>query len=66
MEMILLDPPGLYCIARQQALDIGAHSLVDELEESGGRRIKTIVEVEDPVADVGEARVHGSSRGLSD
>ena len=45
-------------IAAEQALDIGAHALVDQREQAGRRGIEAIVEVEDPVADVGEARVH--------
>ena len=31
----------------------------DQREQAGRSRIKAIIEVEDPVADVGEARVHG-------
>ena len=59
VEMRLLDPLRLDRVAVEQPLDIGAHALVDQLEQPGRGRIKAIVEVEDPVADVGEARVHG-------
>ena len=59
MEMLLLHPPRLYGIAFQQALDVGAHALVDQREQAGRCRVQAIVEVEDPVADVAELRVHG-------
>ena len=39
----------------EQPLDIGGHALVDQLEQAGRCRVEAIVEVEDPVADVGEA-----------
>ena len=54
MEMRLLDAPRLGAVARQQALDIGAHALVDQVEQPGRRRVQAIVEIEDPVGDVGE------------
>ena len=60
VEMRLLDPPRLDRIAAEQALDIGAHALVDQLEQAGRCRIEAIVEIEDPVADMGEG---GSMRG---
>ena len=53
-----LDALGLGRIAIEQPLDIGPHPLVDQREQAGRRRVQAIVEVEDPVADVGEARVH--------
>ena len=55
-EMLLLHPSGLDRIAGQEALDVGAHSLVDQFEQPGGRRIEAIVEVEDPVMDVAEVK----------
>jgi hypothetical protein len=58
MKMRLLDPFRLDGVAIQQPLDIGAHALVDQREQTGRSRVQAIVEVENPVADVGEARVH--------
>jgi hypothetical protein len=59
MEMRLLDALCLDGIAVHQPLDIGPHALVDQREQPSGSRVQAIVEIEDPVADVGEARVHG-------
>ena len=63
VEMRLLHSLGLDRIAAQQPLDVGAHSLVDQLEQAGRCRIEAIVEIEDPVGDMaeqgGEARIHG-------
>ena len=60
VEMRLLDALRLLGIAVEQALDVGAHALVDQLEQPGRRRIEAIVEIENPVANVGEARVHAA------
>src|SRR4030095_12086777 len=48
-------------IATEQALNVGSHSLVDQREQPGRRRIKAIVEIEDPIADMSKARVHAAS-----
>jgi hypothetical protein len=58
MEMGLLDALGFVRTASEQALDIGAHPLIDQRKQSRRRRVKAIVEIEDPISDVGEARVH--------
>ena len=58
VEVHLLDPPRLGRVHAKQALDVRGHPLVDQVEQPASRRIETIVEVEDPVADVGKARVH--------
>ncbi len=60
VKMHLLHPAGLGRIDLQQPFDIGGHPLVDQFEQPVSSRIQAIVEVEDPIADVGEARVHGS------
>ena len=65
VEMRFLDALGLVRVAAEQPGDIGAHALVDQREQAGRRRIQAIVEVEDPVADMGEARVHGLGRRLA-
>ena len=63
VEMGLLDALRFDKVDVHQALDIGAHALVDQREQTRRRRIKAIVEVEDPVADMGEARVqHAGTR----
>ena len=49
----------------EQALDIGGHALVDQLEQPAAGRVQAIVEIENPVADMGEARVHERSRRLA-
>jgi hypothetical protein len=59
MEMSLLDAFRFGLVAIHQPLDIGAHALVDQREQAGRGRIEAIVEIEDPVADMCEARVHG-------
>ena len=62
VEVAFLNSPRLDRIAAEQALDIPAHALVDQLEQLARGRIEAIVEVEDPVADVGEAGIHGVAR----
>ena len=42
----------------QKALDIGAHALVDEVEQPSRSRVQAIVEIEDPVTDMGEDAIH--------
>ena len=54
VEMRLLDAPRLDPVARQQAFDVGAHALVDQVEQAGRRRVEAIVEIKDPVANVRE------------
>jgi len=58
VEMHFLDPPRLLRVDPQQPLDIGAHAFVDEVEQPARRRVQAVVEVENPIADMGEARVH--------
>ena len=58
VKMFFLDRFGSDRIAAEKTLDVAAHALVDQREKPGRRGIEAIVEVEDPVADVGEARVH--------
>ena len=58
VEMRLLDTLGFGCVAVEQALDVCAHALIDQREQARRSRVKAIVEVENPVADVGEASVH--------
>ena len=62
VEVHLLDPPRLGRVHAEQPLDVRGHALVDQLEQLASSRIEAIVEVEDPVADVGEARVHERPR----
>jgi hypothetical protein len=54
VEMILLHAVRFCRVAFEQALDVRGHALVDQGEEAARMRIEAIVEVEDPVADVGE------------
>jgi hypothetical protein len=54
VEMRLLHTPRLDPIALQQALDIIAHALVDQVEQPRRGRVKAIVEIEDPVRDMCE------------
>jgi hypothetical protein len=61
VKMMFLDSTGLHGIAVEEPLDIGAHSLVDQLEQACRRRVKAIVEVEYPVADVRETVIHYSA-----
>jgi hypothetical protein len=65
VEMVLLDAPGFFRIAAEEPLNVGAHPLIDEIEQPGGCRIKTVVEVENPVSYVIEARVHGDGSALT-
>ena len=58
VEMRLLDTLGFGWVAIEQPLDVRAHALVDKRKQAGRRRVEAIVEVENPVADVGETRVH--------
>ena len=58
MEMALLHAPRLGGVAFQEPLDVSPHAFVDQREQARRCRIKAIVEIENPVADVGEARVH--------
>jgi hypothetical protein len=58
MKMRFLDPLRFIGAAVEQLLDIGAHALVDQREETCGGGVEAIVEVEDPVANVRKARVH--------
>jgi hypothetical protein len=58
VEVHLLDPARLRGVNAEKTLDIGGHPLVDQLEEPASRGIKAIVEIEDPIADVGETGVH--------
>ena len=58
VKMRLLDPPGFLESAIEQALDVGAHALVDQREEAGRGGIKAIIEIEDPIADVLEPEIH--------
>jgi hypothetical protein len=64
MEVHLLDPASFSGIHVEQALDIRRHSLIDQVEEAARGRVKAIVEVENPVPNMGEAWVHGG-RGPS-
>ena len=65
MEVHFLDAPRLGRVHLKQPLDIGGHALVDQIEQSRVRLIEAVVEVENPVADVGEARVHVAARALN-
>ena len=58
MKVRLLDSPGLFRSAVEQTLDVRAHAFVNQREEARRRRIEAIIEVEDPVANVLETRVH--------
>jgi len=58
MKVHFLHAPSFFRIHIKEALDIGRHPPIDQVEEPAGGRVKAIVEVEDPVANVGEARVH--------
>ena len=61
VEVTLLDALRFSQIAIQQALNIGAHPLVDQREQPRRRRIEAVVEVENPVVDMAETRVHHSA-----
>ena len=52
VKMGLLDALRFLGLTIEQALDVGAHPFIDQVEKARGRRIKTMIEVEDPVADV--------------
>ncbi len=58
VEVHLLDPPRLGCVHAKQPLDVRRHARVDQVEQLASGRIEAIIEVENPVADVGKARVH--------
>jgi len=60
VEVSFLYAPRLFGAAVEQPLNIGSHSLVDQVEQSRRRRIQAIIEIEDPVADVGEAAIHAA------
>ena len=53
VEMILLDAMRFLGVAVEQPLDVGGHALVDQREQAARCRIQAIVEIEDPVADMG-------------
>ena len=55
VEVRFLHALGLFAIAAEQPLDIRAHSLVDQREQSRRRRVQAIVEVENPVARHGRS-----------
>src|SRR3954471_23491325 len=61
VEVHFLDSPRLDRVNLEQPFDIGGHLLIDELEQPAAGRIKAVVEVENPVADVGEAGVHSGT-----
>ena len=65
VEVRLLHAARLDRVAIEQPLDVGAHALVDQVEQPARRRVEGIVEVEDPVADVGKARVHALTAPLA-
>ena len=65
VEMRFLDTLGLVWVATEQTLDVCAHALIDQREQARRRRVKAIVEVENPVADMGEARVHKRRQPLA-
>jgi hypothetical protein len=58
VEMMFLDAARFNGIAAKQPLDVCSHPLIDQLEQPGRRRIKAIVEVEYPIADVRETMIH--------
>src|SRR6185369_14127354 len=58
MEMRFLDALGFLGAAAEQAFEISPHALVDQRKEASRRRVKTIVEVEDPIAYMIELAVH--------
>ena len=61
VEIALLDAPRLDRIDAETIGDIGAHPRVDLREQVRARRIQRVVEIENPVADMGEARKHGGA-----
>jgi hypothetical protein len=58
MEMVFLEPACLFGPDIEQSPDVRRHSLVDQREKIGRGRIQAIVEIEDPIAYMGKARVH--------
>lgn len=64
MEVVLLNALGLGRLDSEQALDVGAHALVDQREQPGGCGIQAIVEVEDQGVDghKGRRKAEGRSR----
>ena len=52
VKMGLLDALRLLRLTIEQALDVGPHPFIDQIEKARGRRIKTIIEVEDPIANL--------------
>ena len=65
MKVHFLDPPRFSGVDIEKPLDIGGHSLIDQLKQPTARRVQAIVEIEDPVVDVGEAVVHERPRALA-
>jgi hypothetical protein len=60
VEVRFLDSLCLFGVAVEEAFDIGPHSLVDQLEKAGRCRIQAVIEIEDPVANVGVAAIHAA------
>ena len=58
MEMLFLHLAGLDRVDIQQPLDVGSHPLVDQREQPARCRVEAVVEVENPVIDMSEVRVH--------
>jgi len=54
VKMRLLDPFGFDRVAAQQSFDIASHPLIDEFEQACRRRIKAVIQVEDPVGNMTE------------
>ena len=52
VKMGLLDALRFLRLTIEQALDVGPHPFIDQIEKARGRRIKTIIEVEDPIANL--------------
>src|SRR3546814_18641532 len=60
-EITLLHPPRLLWITTKQPLNELAHFDVDQAEKVRLRRIYRVIQIEHPVAYMGNARKHGRS-----